>query len=254
MAGSSFFSGRTHPSSVFDMTVAEGTLNAVIFYMNVVCVNRSSFFGHSQTPVIKVLMVFVLWMNLDLGIDACFYSGTTAFDKAVFQFIFPLYLWILAGIIIILCRKSIKVSKFFGKSAIKVLATIVLLSYAILFRAAIDALYQSRLTYTNSSGTHQYYSSVWRIDGNIPYWGTKHALLLALAVVVAAVTLPLTVPLMPLKCSLMLIPLEQHTSLVCKRPQQCPLLFVLVQCFCCSVELWCITHSRDYQRLRGGGL
>ena len=185
---------------VVDMTVTEGTLNSVIFYMNVVCVNRSSFFGHSQTPVIKVLMVFVSWMNLDLGIDTCFYSGMTAFDKAVFQFIFPLYLWILAGIIIILCRKSINISMFFGKSAIKVLATIVLLSYAKLFRAAIDALYQSRLTYTNSSGTHRYYSSVWRIDGNIPYWGTKHALLLALAVVVAAVTLPYTLALLFIQC------------------------------------------------------
>ena len=163
---------------VIDMTVTEGTLNAIIFYMNVACVNRATIFGYSESPIVNFLMVFVTWMNLDLGINVCFYNGMSAFAKATFQFMFPLYLWFIAAVVIILCRFSSLLSKLLGRNGVKVLATIILLSYAKLIRAAIDAIYHSTLTYSNSSGTNLHYSRVWRLDGNMPYWSKKHIILL----------------------------------------------------------------------------
>ena len=185
---------------VIDMTVTEGTLNAIIFYMNVTCVNRATIFGYSESPIVNFLMVFVTWMNLDLGINVCFYNGMSAFAKATFQFMFPLYLWFIAAVVIILCRISSLPSKLIGRNGVKVLATIILLSYAKLIRAAIDVIYHSTLTYSNSSGTYLHYSRVWRLDGNIAYWSKKHIILLVFANIVIAVTLPYTLALLFIQC------------------------------------------------------
>ena len=183
---------------VLDMTVTEGTLNAIIFYMNVVSVNRSTFFGPPKggnTVPMKVLKVFVSWMNLDLGHDVCFYNGMNAIEKTVFQFLFPLYLWFLAGLIIYLCRKSSLVSKMVGENAVKLLATIILLSYAKLLRTIIDAVNLTTISFSGGS-----YMAVWTMDGNITFLGEEHAFLFAFALIVAAVSLPYTLALLFIQC------------------------------------------------------
>ena len=191
---------------VVDLTVAEGTLNGVIFYMNVISVNRSIFFiipkrNYVLPFFIGMLKGFVSWMNLDLGINTCFYDGMKPFGKAILQFFFPLYLWFIAGLVIILCRKSIRLSNLLGNNAVRVLASIILLSYAKLVRAAIDVLYHTPLyNYDSRSGSFTHYTSVWRIDGNMLYFGAQHAILLALAGLVAAVTLPFTLALTFIQC------------------------------------------------------
>jgi hypothetical protein len=185
---------------VTDMTVANGTLNAVIFYVNVVAVNKSIFLVQSAnypvlTFVVKVLRVFVSWTNLDVGIEVCFYNGMTSFGKALLQFVFPLYLWCISGAIIILCRKSIMVSKLFGRNSVKVLATVILLSYAKLLRAIIDVLFYTPLHH--SSG---FYTKMWRIDGNVYYLGPKHIILFVIAAFVGLITLPYTLALFFIQC------------------------------------------------------
>ena len=181
---------------VFRMTVTEGTLNVIIFYMNLVRVNNSIFIGPPKGFFVKLLTGFVSWMNLDLGIEVCFYDGMTAFEKTLFQFLFPLYLWFLAGMIILLCRKSSLVSRLVGENAVKLLATIILLSYAKFFRTTIDVFHLTTLSY----GSGSTYVHVWTMDGNIQYLGTKHAILLALGVIVVAVTIPYTLALLFIQC------------------------------------------------------
>ena len=181
---------------VLNMTVTEGTLNAIIFYMNIVKVNSGIFIGPPKNFPVKLLNVFVSWMNLDLGIEVCFYNGMSAFDKSLFQFLFPLYLWFLAGIIIILCRRFSLLSRMVGENAVKLLATIILLSYAKFLRTAIDVLHLTTLSYGHEST----YLHVWTMDGNIQYASKKHAILLALGSIVVAVTLPYTLVLCFIQC------------------------------------------------------
>ena len=86
---------------VLNLSVTEGTLNSIIFYMNVVRINDSVYFGsckEGNTCLQELLRVFVAWMNLDLEIDTCYYKGMTAIGKTALQFVFPFYLWFLCGL------------------------------------------------------------------------------------------------------------------------------------------------------------
>ena len=181
---------------VLDLSVTEGTLNAIIFYMNIVRVNTNTFFDSPEEDS-SWLTVFVAWMNLDLGIEMCLYNGMGAVGKTGLQFVFPLYLWCLAGLIIYFSRKSSMVTKLVGKNTVKVLATIILHSYAKILRTIIDI---SNVAIVKSSDGKHY--KVWAMDGNIPYCNRPkyHAALFSFAVIVAVITLPYTLALLFIQC------------------------------------------------------
>ena len=161
---------------VIDLTISQGTLNGLIFYANVVKANEYLLYNEKQT---NPLAVFIAWLNLDLGIETCFFNGLTAYGKTWLQFVFPLYIWSIAGLIIILAKYSDRVAKVMGNNSVPVLATLFLLSYAKLFRTIITALSFTRLSTTHGS------KAVWSADGNLDYLGPEHAPLF----VVAAATL-----------------------------------------------------------------
>ena len=157
---------------VTDLTISQGTLNSFIFYANVIKANEHLLFPEKQTP----LTVFISWLNLDLGIETCFFDGLSAYNKVWLQFVFPLYIWSIAGLIIVLSRYSDRVAKVMGNNSVPLLATLFLLSYAKLLRTIISALSFSILTTMDSS------KAVWSADGNIDYFGPKHAPLFIAAV------------------------------------------------------------------------
>ena len=157
---------------VIDLTISQGTLNGLMFYANVVKVNEYLLYNEEQT---NPLAVFIACLNLDLGIETCFFNGLTAYGKTWLQFVFPVYIWSIAGLIIILAKYSDRVAKVVGNNSVPVLATLFLLSYAKLLRTIITAL-----SFTLLSTTHGR-KAVWSADGNLDYLGPKHAPLLAVA-------------------------------------------------------------------------
>ena len=165
---------------VLRLTVAAGTINGLIFYANVVAVNSAIFFQAPSTnvPRANILTVFIAWLNLDLGIETCFYNGMDAYVKTWLQFAFPLYVWALVGMIIIGSHYSGRVAKVFGSNPVAVLATLFLLSYAKLLRTVIGALSFAFLEYPNNS-----HIAVWLYDGNIRYLYGKHIPLFIVAMV-----------------------------------------------------------------------
>ena len=122
---------------VIDLTISQGTLNGLVFYANVVKANEYLLYNEKQT---NPLAVFIAWLSLDLGIETCFFNGLTANGKTWLQFVFPLYIWSIAGLIIILAKHSDRVAKVMGNNSVPVLATRFLLSYAKLFRTIITSL------------------------------------------------------------------------------------------------------------------
>ena len=149
---------------VLRLTVAVGTINGLVFYANIFAMNSVTFSPHSN-----VLTVFIAWLNLDLGIETCFYDGMDAYTKAWLQFAFPFYVWALVGIIILISHYSSKVATILGTNPIAVLATLFLLSYSKLLRAVIEALSYTLLENPNDSNV-----AVWLYDGNIGYLSKKH--------------------------------------------------------------------------------
>lgn len=61
------------------LSVATGMVNGLIFYANVIQANRSIFFPPGNT---NILTVFIAWLNLDLGIETCFFDEYLCFSMA----------------------------------------------------------------------------------------------------------------------------------------------------------------------------
>ena len=147
------------------LTVAVGTINGLIFYANIVSVNTSQLFPSGEK---NILTVFIAWVNLDLGIETCFFDGMDAYSKAWLQYAFPVYVWALVGAIILASRHSTRIARCLGTNPVAVLATLFLLSYAKLLRSIINPLYVTFLKYPSDT------KEVWLVDGNIPYLKGKH--------------------------------------------------------------------------------
>ena len=153
-----------------NITVSMGTINGLIFYANIVRANTTTFFPDKTANTF--LSWFIAWLNLDVGIETCFYDGLDAYVKTWLQFAFPLYIWLLVTLIIISSKYSSRAAKLFGVNAVQVLATLFLLSYAKLLRLTI-VIFQP----THLLGNHK----VWHYDGNIAYLGKQHTILMVTA-------------------------------------------------------------------------
>ena len=166
-----------------DLNVSSGSMSGLILYANLVQVSRAAFFGpHVSSTPVYLCSIFISWLNLDFGIKTCFYNGMDAYAKTWLQFAFPLYVWGIALVIILLSRRFPSIA---GRNPVKVLATLILLSYAKLLRTMIAALAPAELFLADNKTR-----TVWREDGNVNYFDEKHTLLFIVAVGFGLVTLP----------------------------------------------------------------
>ena len=165
---------------VLNLTVSIGTINGLIFYASIVKISESNgiFFRNGS---ILVLSQFIAWLNLDLGIETCFYHGMTAYAKVWLQFVFPLYIWFIIATIIVLCRYSTWLSNKIGGNVVQVLATLILLSFTKIFRTFAPAL-----TWIHLPSKH----TVWYVDGNVPYFSPEHYILMTAAVLFLLLAVP----------------------------------------------------------------
>ena len=175
--------------SFLRLTVANGMINSVILYANILQVNKTIFFPKNTS---KFLTVFIAWMNLDFGFETCFYDGMDAYAQTWLQFVFPIYLWMLIGLIILSSRYSITVSKLLGHNPIAVLATLLLMSYTKVLKIIIEVYSSADLDYPENETI-----TVWLKDANVPYLQTKHLLLTVITTLVLIfLFLPYTVLLL----------------------------------------------------------
>ena len=152
---------------LFNMTVATGTIHGLIFYANILTANHSLFLPF-VTP--NFLTVFISWLNLDLGIETCFYDGMDSYSKFLLQLAFPTYVFVLIGTIIVLCEVSKKFATLLGnRNPVAALCTLNLLSYSKLIRTIITALQFTHLKYPDGSR-----EIVWLYDANISYFTVSH--------------------------------------------------------------------------------
>ena len=161
-----------------NLTVAIGTINGLIFYANIVQTNKAVLFpplSENIADLSQFSTTFIAWLNLDLGIEVCFYEGLDTYAKALFQFVFPVYIWTIMIIIIVSSHYSTRIAKVTGRNAVQVLATLFLLSYSKILRGIITALLVTTLDYPSES------KLVWLPDGNVNYLKGKHIFLFLLA-------------------------------------------------------------------------
>lgn len=165
-----------------DLTLSQGYFNGLIFYANIVRVHHSILFPPNH---VNVVTVFIAWLNLDLGMEACFYDGMDAYANTWLQYLFPAYVWILVVAVIFAGWHSKHAAKVFGNNAVQVLATLLLLSYTKIQRVVLETWSSTFVMHENGS------FSVWLADGNVPFMRGKHILL---GVMSLAVTVGFLVP------------------------------------------------------------
>ena len=173
----------------FNMTVAVGLINGFIFYANIMSANSAVFFPSTEP---SFPTVFVAWLNLDLGIDACFIAGLDTYTKTWLQLFFPVYIISLVVIIIIVSEYSPRFAALIGrKDPIATLATLILLSYAKLLSITITVVSPAVIDYPDGSQ-----ETVWLPDGNVKYFRGKHAALLIVALLIILVGVPYSITLL----------------------------------------------------------
>ena len=188
---------------MLDLTVERATINGLIFYANIVWTNNAILFSlqDKQNIGYYVVTLPIAWINLDFGIETCFSENFDQRAKTGLQFLFPVYIWCIALVIIIISHYSIRATKLFGNNSVAVLATLFLLSYGKLFRTITDVLIYADIPSSNGVNL-----KVWSLDGNIQYGDSGHAVLMTLALVF------LTFWLMPFTLMLFLVPFLRAKS------------------------------------------
>ncbi len=110
---------------VLNITIATGNMHGLIFYANIVAANRVIF----PPSLNNLLSVFISWVNLDLGIETCFYDGMNSQAKVLLQLVFPAYLFLLMFLLIILSKYFSSFARLLSnRNPVAALGTLILLS------------------------------------------------------------------------------------------------------------------------------
>ena len=163
---------------VLNYTVTDGTINSFILYANIINVNSIMFFPdhHSIVP----LRMFISLINLNLGIQTCFYNGMDDYAKVWLQLVFPFYIISIATVIIVVSRYSIMIKRLTTHRTISVLATLFLLSFTNILCTTSSVLF----TYSSISHLPSKHTRiVWSLDANVPLFEAKFILLFVLCIV-----------------------------------------------------------------------
>ena len=161
---------------VLNLTVTVGTLNSIIFYANIIDVNRSIYFGQSHN--LTFIPFFISWLNLDIGFDTCFIEGMDLYYKTWLQLALPAYLILMVIVIILISSCSSKFANLIGKkNLVATLAILILLSYTRLLETVITSFSFVHLQFPNGTNT-----SRWLPDASIEFATGKHITLICVAI------------------------------------------------------------------------
>ena len=171
---------------VLQLTVAHGTINGLIFYANLLNVNTYTvILGYSGA---SWTVVFVSFLNLELGFPVCLFNGLTEIDKALLSVVFPVYILLLAMAFVYANRFSYKLSRLTHRSSIPVLATLIYISYFKFLRFSVSGLTYSIVDTQHPSDSKPYHKIVWYYDGSVEYLQDhKHIVLFLMVLVIVGV-------------------------------------------------------------------
>ena len=167
---------------LLNVTVAVGTLNGLIFYANIVYANENILLPFRTRNFITM---FISWLNLEIGIDTCYFPEMDAYIKTWLQLAFPAYVILLVVLVIIISSYSTKFSTLIGKKdPVATLAILIQLSYAKLLQICFKSLSVGILEYPDGSS-----EKLWLPDATVKYLSGNHIPLFIVAVLLLLVGL-----------------------------------------------------------------
>uniref|UniRef100_A0A1X7TKK9 Uncharacterized protein n=1 Tax=Amphimedon queenslandica TaxID=400682 RepID=A0A1X7TKK9_AMPQE len=174
------------------LTLTTGTLNGIIFYAQIANIGIVHYLNIPCNECTKELVylirpasVFISWLNLNLGFPLCFCNGMTEIWKAGLSLLFPVYLILIVGLLIILSRYSVTISNCFSRSSIQVLVTIVHLSFTKLLQSVLEVFSSAKIFIEGIDVP----KIVWYNNGFIEYNSESHRWLMVVTSIVAGLIL-----------------------------------------------------------------
>ena len=174
------------------LTLTTGTLNGIIFYAQIANIGIVHYLNIPCNECAKELLylirpasVFISWLNLNLGFPLCFFNEMTEILKAGLSLLFPVYLILIVGFLIILSRYSVTISNRFSRSSIQVLVTVVHLSFTKLLQSVLYVFSSAKVFIEDIDVP----KIVWYNNGAIEYNSESHVWLMAITSTVAGLIL-----------------------------------------------------------------
>lgn len=170
--------------AIFNVTITHGYINGIVFSCNI----TTLYLNVSILPSRVIESRFIISLiNLNFGIEACFYNGMTDLHLSVLSLIFPFYLGAILLVITAIskyCHNRHFANLLSKVNITHVFATLLLLSYTSIIRTCIDIL--SYIIIAVPDGTLR----VWRIDPNQPYLRGLHLFEFFVALLLIIILLP----------------------------------------------------------------
>ena len=91
---------------------------------------------------------------------ACFYNGMSTYSKTWLQIVFPVYIWVLIGLMILVSHFSQRFANLLGNNPVSVLATLILLPYTKVLHTLIATAYFTHLECPTYDRSVWFYSGV----------------------------------------------------------------------------------------------
>ena len=163
---------------ILQLTVSQGTINGLIFYSNLLSLGAYYLFTYDGADW---AIIFISLLNLEFGFPVCLYDGLDDITKGILSIVFPVYRWIISGVLVFASSRSYKLSKLVS-TAVPVLATLIYITYYELLRFSIDGLTFATISIQSQTDD----TMVWFYDGNVKYLQDfRHIILFCLSLLVA---------------------------------------------------------------------
>ena len=157
-----------------NLTVTVATINGFIFSANILKALYPFSGAYRGIYIISFL-------NLDFGLNICFYQGFDTYVKTWLELVVPAYLLFIVGMVFMASNYSSKFSRFIGKrNPVETLATLIFLSYSKILQFVIISLSITYIKHENSTEIEL----VWLADGSIDYFGTQHTCMVIVAIAI----------------------------------------------------------------------
>ena len=174
---------------IFNLTIWNGTINTLIFYVNIISINILKLFPGCQ-PIICIIFSH---LNFDFRTKTCFYNGMDDYSKECLHLIHSFYFISIAILFIAFSRYSATLQRLTAQRALPVLATLILFSYTKLVLTVCNVLFRySIVVHLPSNKTEL----VWSISTTTPLFGLKFLALFTVCIILFLILLPFNVILL----------------------------------------------------------
>ena len=168
-------------------TISEGFLNGLLFFSNIL-----TLFAPYLLSNLRPMFFVFYWLDLKVGFEVCLFDGMTALSSTALSFVFPLYLYFLLLMIVLLSRWSLRFSRWLGSrrcSPVKVFSTILVMTYTKLLETCFSVLAFTPL-YEDRGINKTKVSYRWTYDPSVHYFQHYHAALSVFAILLLLVLIP----------------------------------------------------------------